>query len=220
MKQDVRIGPGGIRCTTPDVVTFTPWARIAKLSAYHSLYYSQGRIGHKAAVGSSYGFHTDDPPLRPLVKIHPVTGRKSLFIGRHAYLPREGVAVHINAFNFPIWGMLEKFAPAILAGMPVITKPATTGAYLAEAAARLIIDSNILPPGALQLICGATHDLFDHLNGQDMIGFTGSMETSARLQSHPGLLKNAVPFVAERDSLRPLRAMNPTEVPLLPKLRG
>lgn len=127
--------------------------------------------------------------------------KSGAFIGRHAYLPREGVAVHINAFNFPIWGMLEKFAPAILAGMPVITKPATTGAYLAEAAARLIIDSNILPPGALQLICGATHDLFDHLNGQDMIGFTGSMETSARLQSHPGLLKNAVPFVAERDSL-------------------
>lgn len=123
------------------------------------------------------------------------------FIGQHAYLAREGVAVSINAFNFPIWGMLEKLAPAILAGMPVIVKPATTGAFLAEAAARLIVESGILPPGSFQFICGSTQDLFDHLTGQDMVSFTGSIETSAKLQSHAGILRNAVPFIAERDSL-------------------
>lgn len=129
------------------------------------------------------------------------SSKSGTFIGRHAYLPRDGVAVHINAFNFPVWGMLEKFAPAILAGVPVITKPATATAYLAQAAARLMIDSGLLPEGAFQLICGATGDLFDHLNGQDVVGFTGSLETSARLQTHPTIVKNAVSFVAERDSL-------------------
>lgn len=123
------------------------------------------------------------------------------FIGQHAYVPRQGVAIHINAFNFPVWGMLQKLAPALLAGMPVIVKPATTGAYLAEAAARLIVQSGILPKGAFQFICGNIHDLFDHVRGQDMVGFTGSVETSLRLQSHPGLLRHAVPFTAERDSL-------------------
>ncbi|MFM9976223.1 MAG: phenylacetic acid degradation bifunctional protein PaaZ [Beijerinckiaceae bacterium] len=123
------------------------------------------------------------------------------FIGRHAYVSKEGLTVQINAFNFPVWGMLEKLAPSILAGMPVIVKPATATAYVAEAAVRLIIESGILPPGALQFICGATHDLFDHLTGQDMVGFTGSMGTSTRLQNHPGILRNAVHFAAERDSL-------------------
>lgn len=138
------------------------------------------------------------------------------FIGQHAYLPREGVAVEINAFNFPIWGMLEKLAPAILAGMPVIVKPATTGAYLAEAAARLIVESGILPEGAFQFVCGSVQDLFDHLTGQDMIGFTGSLETSMRLQSHPGLLRNAVPFMAERDSLN-CAVLGPDATPETPE---
>jgi oxepin-CoA hydrolase / 3-oxo-5,6-dehydrosuberyl-CoA semialdehyde dehydrogenase len=123
------------------------------------------------------------------------------FIGQHAYLPKQGVSVQINAFNFPVWGMLEKLAPAILAGMPVIAKPATATSYLAEATVRLIVESGILPAGALQFICGSTHDLFDHLTGQDMVGFTGSLATSAKLQSHPTILQNAVPFMAERDSL-------------------
>ena len=123
------------------------------------------------------------------------------FLGQHIYLPREGVAVQINAFNFPVWGMLEKLAPSILAGMPVIAKPASATAYLAEAAVRLIVESGVLPPGALQFICGATHDLFDHLTSQDTVGFTGSLDTSVRLQTHPTLLRNAVPFTAERDSL-------------------
>jgi oxepin-CoA hydrolase / 3-oxo-5,6-dehydrosuberyl-CoA semialdehyde dehydrogenase len=123
------------------------------------------------------------------------------FIGQHAYLPRDGVSVQINAFNFPVWGMLEKLGPAILAGMPVIAKPATATAYVAEAAVCLIVESGMLPANAVQFICGSTHDLFDHLTGQDMVGFTGSLATSAKLQSHPTILNNAVSFMAERDSL-------------------
>ncbi|MGL5733257.1 MAG: phenylacetic acid degradation bifunctional protein PaaZ [Beijerinckiaceae bacterium] len=128
-------------------------------------------------------------------------GKTGAFGGRHVYIPREGVAVHINAFNFPVWGMLEKLAPAILAGMPVIAKPATATAYVAEACARLMVTSGLLPDGAFQFIAGATHDLFDHLTGQDMVGFTGSLQTSTKLQAHPVILRNAVSFVAERDSL-------------------
>jgi oxepin-CoA hydrolase/3-oxo-5,6-dehydrosuberyl-CoA semialdehyde dehydrogenase len=127
--------------------------------------------------------------------------RNGTFKGQHVYVPREGVAVQINAFNFPVWGMLEKLAPAILAGMPVIAKPATATAWLAEAAARMIIESAVLPEGAFQFIAGGTGDLFDHLTGQDMVGFTGSLETSVMLQSHPAIARNAVAFTAERDSL-------------------
>lgn len=123
------------------------------------------------------------------------------FVGQHVFVAREGVAVQINAFNFPVWGMLEKLAPAILAGLPVIAKPATATAYLAEAAVRLMIESELLPPGALQFICGSAQDLFDHLGAQDSVGFTGSLETSTRLQTHPTLLANAVHFNAERDLL-------------------
>jgi oxepin-CoA hydrolase/3-oxo-5,6-dehydrosuberyl-CoA semialdehyde dehydrogenase len=104
------------------------------------------------------------------------------FVGAHVMTPLEGVAVHINAFNFPCWGMLEKLAPAFLAGVPVITKPATATAYVAEAVVRRIIESGLLPDGALQLICGSTGDLLDHLTGQDIVSFTGSIETSEKLQ--------------------------------------
>lgn len=123
------------------------------------------------------------------------------FVGQHTYIPREGVLVAINAFNFPVWGMLEKLAPALLAGLPVIVKPATATAYLAEACARQIITSGVLPAGAFQFIAGGTGDLLDHLGGQDILAFTGSIETSARLQAHQGLIRNAVTFTAERDSL-------------------
>ena len=127
--------------------------------------------------------------------------RTGTFVGQHIYVPKEGVSVQINAFNFPVWGMLEKLAPAILGGMPVIAKPATSTAYLAEACAKMIIESGILPAGAFQFIAGSTGDLFDHLTGQDMVGFTGSLQTSMMLQSHPAIARNAVHFAAERDSL-------------------
>ncbi len=123
------------------------------------------------------------------------------FVGTHILTPLQGVAVHINAFNFPCWGPLEKFAPAFLAGMPVITKPATATAYVTEALVRLMVESGILPKGALQLICGGTGDLLDHLTGQDVVSFTGSLETSEKLRNHPAIGRNAVRYIAERDSL-------------------
>lgn len=123
------------------------------------------------------------------------------FSGVHVLTPLEGVAVHVNAFNFPCWGMLEKLAPAILAGMPVITKPASATAYVAEAVVRLIIESGILPAGALQLVCGSAGDLLEYLTGQDVLSFTGSIETSSKLRNHPAVTRNAVRFIAERDSL-------------------
>ena len=123
------------------------------------------------------------------------------FVGRHILSPLHGVAVHINAFNFPCWGLLEKLAPALLAGVPVIAKPATATAYVTEALVRLIHESGILPPGSLQLICGSTGDLLDQLGGQDVISFTGSIETSERLRRHPNIAKHSIRFVAERDSL-------------------
>ena len=123
------------------------------------------------------------------------------FLGQHIYTAREGAAVHINAFNFPVWGMLEKLAPALLAGVPAIVKPATTTAYLTELLVRRIVESGLLPEGALQLVCGSLGDLFDHLTGQDVVSFTGSLATAARLRAHPKVIAHSVPFTAETDSL-------------------
>lgn len=123
------------------------------------------------------------------------------FAGQHLYVSREGAAVHINAFNFPVWGMLEKLAPTLLAGMPAIVKPATATAYLTELVVRRIIESKILPEGALQLVCGGLGDLFDHVDCQDIVSFTGSAHTAARLRVHPAIIRHAVPFIAETDSL-------------------
>jgi oxepin-CoA hydrolase/3-oxo-5,6-dehydrosuberyl-CoA semialdehyde dehydrogenase len=123
------------------------------------------------------------------------------FLGQHVCLPLEGAALHINAFNFPVWGMLEKLAPTLLAGMPAIIKPATQTSYLAERVFRRIIDSKLLPPGAVQLICGGVGDLFAHLECQDVVSFTGSAATALKLRQHPAVLANAVRFTAETDSL-------------------
>ncbi len=123
------------------------------------------------------------------------------FVGQHIFVSREGAAVQINAFNFPVWGMLEKLAPALLAGMPAIVKPATATAYLTELVVRRIIESRILPPGALQLVCGSLGNLFEHLDCQDTVSFTGSAHTAAQLRVHPTIIRHAVPFVAETDSL-------------------
>jgi len=123
------------------------------------------------------------------------------FVGQHLYVSREGAAVHINAFNFPVWGMLEKLAPTLLAGMPAIVKPATATAYLTELVVRRMVDSKILPEGALQLVCGSLGNLFDGLNCQDIVSFTGSARTAATLRVHPCIIRHAVPFIAETDSL-------------------
>ncbi|MBT2786450.1 MULTISPECIES: phenylacetic acid degradation bifunctional protein PaaZ [unclassified Halomonas] len=133
----------------------------------------------------------------------PVTqlGKDNHFNGTHILVPRRGVSVHINAFNFPIWGMLEKFAPAFLAGMPCIFKPATATSYLTEATVRIINDSGLLPEGALQLVIGGAGDLLDQLEEQDFVTFTGSANTALMLKSHPNIMAKSIPFNAEADSL-------------------
>jgi oxepin-CoA hydrolase/3-oxo-5,6-dehydrosuberyl-CoA semialdehyde dehydrogenase len=123
------------------------------------------------------------------------------FVGRHICVPLEGAAVHINAFNFPCWGMLEKLAPTLLAGMPAIVKPATITSYLTEGMVREMIDSGIFPEGALQLIVGGTGDLLDHLSGQDVVTFTGSASTGRKLKTTPSIVENSVRFNMEADSL-------------------
>ena len=123
------------------------------------------------------------------------------FLGQHILVPLEGAAVHINAFNFPVWGMLEKLAPALLAGVPAIVKPATATAYLTELAFRRIIESGLLPEGSVQLICGGVGDLFDHLTCQDIVAFTGSASTARKLRMHPAVVDHSVRFTAETDSL-------------------
>jgi oxepin-CoA hydrolase/3-oxo-5,6-dehydrosuberyl-CoA semialdehyde dehydrogenase len=127
--------------------------------------------------------------------------KKGGFAATHILVPRGGLAVHINAFNFPIWGLLEKFAPSFLAGMPCIGKPATATSYLTEALVRLIDASAILPAGALQLVIGGTGDLLDRLDGSDVVTFTGSADTAAKLRVHPNIVRHSIPFNAEADSL-------------------
>src|SRR5690242_4341067 len=116
------------------------------------------------------------------------------FVGRHVCVPLEGVAVHINAFNFPVWGMMEKLAPALLAGVPAIVKPATVTSYLTEAVFRAMIESAILPAGALQLVCGGVGDLFEHFTFQDVVSFTCSAATALKLRQHPAVMASSVRF--------------------------
>jgi oxepin-CoA hydrolase/3-oxo-5,6-dehydrosuberyl-CoA semialdehyde dehydrogenase len=123
------------------------------------------------------------------------------FVGRHLCVPLEGVAIHINAFNFPVWGALEKMAPSLIAGMPVIIKPASTTAYLAAKLAQLIVASKLLPTGAFQIICGGVGDLLDHLTCQDVVTFTGSAATGFKLRTHKTLVENSIRFNMEADSL-------------------
>jgi len=127
--------------------------------------------------------------------------KNGTFIGRHILVPKEGVSVHINAFNFPCWGMLEKIAPSLIAGVPVIVKPATASCYLTEVMVKEIVASGILPDGAIQLICGSVGDLLDHLNEQDVVTFTGSASTGQMLKTHPNIVANSIPFTMEADSL-------------------
>jgi len=157
---------------------------IATLSAYAALATSEmpsGRVLHEG------------PPI--------ALGKQGQWMGTHILVPRDGLAVHINAFNFPVWGLLEKFAPCFLAGMPCIAKPASATAYLCEVLVRLIDASQILPPGSLQLILGRTGDLMDRLREGDVVTFTGSADTALQLRSHPNVLRRSVLFNAEADSL-------------------
>jgi oxepin-CoA hydrolase/3-oxo-5,6-dehydrosuberyl-CoA semialdehyde dehydrogenase len=132
---------------------------------------------------------------------HAPLSKGGSFIGHHIMVPKEGVAIHINAFNFPIWGMLEKIAVNLLAGVPAIVKPATVTCFLTEFMVREIINSKILPEGALQLICGSANGILDHVESQDIVTFTGSASTGQMLKSHPRLIQESVPFNMEADSL-------------------
>ncbi len=127
--------------------------------------------------------------------------KNGTFIGHHIMVPREGVAIHINAFNFPVWGMLEKIAVNLLAGVPAIVKPATLTSFLTEAVFEEIIKSNILPEGSLQLICGSARGILDTIETQDVVTFTGSASTGQQLKSHPRIVSEAVSFNLEADSL-------------------
>ena len=134
------------------------------------------------------------------------------FVGQHICTPRRGVAVQINAFNFPVWGPLEKLAPAFIAGVPSVIKPASQTAYLTARLVELIVDSRLLPDGSVQLICGGAGDLLDHLTEQDLVSFTGSAATGRRLRVHPAVVANAVRFNAEADSLN-LSILGPDAAP-------
>lgn len=127
--------------------------------------------------------------------------KEGSFVGQHILVTKPGIAVHINAYNFPCWGMLEKLAPSLIAGVPVVVKPASVTCYLTEVMTREIINSGILPEGSVQLICGSVGDLLEHLNEQDIVTFTGSASTGQKLKSHPNIVANSIPFNMEADSL-------------------
>ena len=142
---------------------------------------------------TDHPFHVEGKP--------ELLSKNGTFIGQHICVPMEGVAIHINAFNFPIWGMLEKISSNLIAGVPCIVKPASLTSYLTELCVQDIIASGILPPGALQLVCGSLGDALDHVTCQDIVTLTGSAETGYKLKSHPAIIRNAVRFNMEADSL-------------------
>ncbi|NUT91365.1 MAG: phenylacetic acid degradation bifunctional protein PaaZ [Saccharothrix sp.] len=142
--------------------------------------------------------------------------RGGTFMGQHIATPLRGVAVQINAFNFPMWGPLEKFAPAFIAGVPSLIKPASQTAYITEKLVELMLDSGLLPEGAVQLVCGSAGDLLDHLTEQDLVGFTGSASTAQHLRTHPSVIRSSVRFNAEADSLN-CSILGPDAVPGTPE---
>ena len=167
---------------------------------------ADGWVDIEGGTGTLYAYASmggNELPSGNLVHEGPAVaiGKQGGFAATHILVPRGGVAVHINAFNFPVWGLLEKFAPTFLAGMPCIAKPATATSFLTEALVRMMSDSGLLPAGSLQLVIGPTGDLLDRLGGSDIVTFTGSADTALKLRATANLLANSVPFNAEADSL-------------------
>jgi oxepin-CoA hydrolase/3-oxo-5,6-dehydrosuberyl-CoA semialdehyde dehydrogenase len=160
----------------------------------------EGGIGNLFVMASKGRRELPDTPFHVEGKAEMLS-KQGTFIGHHLCVPLEGVAIHINAFNFPVWGMLEKIACNLLAGVPAIVKPATATCYLTETVVRAIHESKILPEGSLQLLCGSVGDLFEHLDCQDVVTFTGSAQTGLKLKGHTNLLKHNVRFNQEADSL-------------------
>jgi oxepin-CoA hydrolase/3-oxo-5,6-dehydrosuberyl-CoA semialdehyde dehydrogenase len=159
----------------------------------------EGGIGNLFSYASLRRKFNDDPFYVDGDSVN--LSKSGSFIGHHILVPKRGTAVHINAFNFPVWGMLEKIAVNLLAGVPAVVKPATVTSFLTEAVVKEIVASGILPEGALQLICGSAGDLLDHLQAQDVVTFTGSASTGNKLKANENILKNNVPFNLEADSL-------------------
>ncbi|MGJ8527556.1 phenylacetic acid degradation bifunctional protein PaaZ [Maritalea sp.] len=167
---------------------------------------ADSKVDIDGGIGTMFVFASKGRREMPDAHIYPdgdleILSRNGTFLGQHYCTPLLGVAVHINAFNFPVWGMLEKLAPTLLAGVPAIVKPATSTSYLTEACVKMMVESGILPEGAIQLICGGTGDLLDRLDCQDVVSFTGSASTASYLRSNKNILDNSVRFVAEQDSL-------------------
>ncbi|GLZ11624.1 bifunctional aldehyde dehydrogenase/enoyl-CoA hydratase [Actinomadura sp. NBRC 104425] len=160
----------------------------------------QGGIGTLAVYASKAAAELPDAVVLADGPVEPL-GRGGTFAGRHVLAPRLGAAVQINAFNFPVWGMLEKFAPAFLAGMPSVVKPAGPTAYLTELVVRRMTESGMLPEGTLSLLCAGPAGLLEGLTAQDTLSFTGSAATALKLRTHPAVAGRAVPFNAEADSL-------------------
>jgi oxepin-CoA hydrolase/3-oxo-5,6-dehydrosuberyl-CoA semialdehyde dehydrogenase len=187
-------------------------AIMARKEELYELNYSTGAtrtdgwIDIEGGAGTLFSFSSKGrrelPNQRILIdgQMEPLS-KGGTFVGQHVWTSLQGVAVHINAFNFPVWGMLEKLGPTLLAGVPAIVKPASATGYLAEHAVRIMIEADVLPKGALQLIMGSTGDLLDHLTLQDVVSFTGSAQTAIKLQTHPVIARESVRFIAERDSL-------------------
>jgi oxepin-CoA hydrolase/3-oxo-5,6-dehydrosuberyl-CoA semialdehyde dehydrogenase len=176
------------------------------VSAHTGATRSDGWIDIEGGTGTLFAYSSvgaNELPSGNVVHEGPAIplGKKGSFAGTHILVPRGGLALHINAFNFPVWGLLEKFAPSFLAGVPCIGKPATQTSYLTEAMVRLVVESGILPEGALQLVIGSTGDLLDRLEGSDVVTFTGSADTAAKLRVHPNVVRHSIPFNAEADSL-------------------
>jgi oxepin-CoA hydrolase / 3-oxo-5,6-dehydrosuberyl-CoA semialdehyde dehydrogenase len=184
----------------------------ANKAAYHELSLSTGATRRDGTgdidggIGTTFVFSSrgkrelPDGYLLTDGDVEPI-GKEGTFVGRHVYTSLRGVVLQVNAFNFPVWGMLEKLAPAVLAGVPTIVKPATQTAYLTHAVMRDIIASGALPEGAVQFLCGSAGDVLDHLGGEDVIAFTGSASTAAVLRGHDAVTARAARFNAETDSL-------------------
>ena len=174
----------------------------------------EGGIGNLFA-NASLRRRLPDTPFATDGELVPLS-KEGTFGGHHILVPKRGVAVHINAFNFPVWGMLEKVAVNWLAGVPAIVKPATVTCFLTEAVVAAIHESGILPPGALQLVCGSARNILDHVDERDVVTFTGSASTGIALKQHPRISQHAVPFNMEADSLNSA-ILGPDAVPGTPE---
>ena len=182
---------------------------------YDSRFDVDGGIGVLLSYASKGRRELPDARVYVEGDVEPL-GKGGTFLGQHIATPLHGVAVQINAFNFPVWGPLEKLAPAFLAGVPSLIKPASPTAFLTAELVRLIVEAELLPPGAVQFVAGSLGDTLDHLTGQDLVRFTGSAATAATLRAHPGVVRNSVRFSAEADSLN-LSALGPDAAPGTPE---